>query len=107
MLSVEVLFALFGLMVLARVGYVAQFLRGAGASAGSYALVCPGVALSVLTQFWLNKGLVAAGLVAKFGVAYWAISGVAVALQLGMIALVWVLARKHFAAPREGVAATA
>jgi len=107
MLSVEVLFALFGLMVLVRVGYVAQFLRGAGASAGSYALVCPGVALSVLTQFWLNKGLVAAGLVAKFGVAYWAISGVAVALQLGMIVLVWVLARKHFAAPREGVAATA
>lgn len=96
LLSVEILFALFGLMVLSRVGYVAQFLRGSGASAGSYALVCPGVALSVLVHFWLNKGLVAAGLVAKFGVAYWAISGVAIALQLSMILLVWMLSRRHF-----------
>jgi hypothetical protein len=83
-------------MVLSRVGYAAQFLSGTAASAGSYALVCPGVALSVLTHFWLNKGLVVAGLVAKFGVAYWAISGIAIALQLGMILLVWQLGRKHF-----------
>lgn len=96
LLSVEVLFALFGVMVLSRVGYAAQFLSGTAASAGSYALVCPGVALSVLTHFWLNKGLVAAGLVAQFGVAYWAISGIAIALQLGMILLVWQLGRKHF-----------
>lgn len=96
LLSIEVVFALFGLAVLSRVGYLARFVTGAETSAGSYALVCPGVALSVMTQFWLNKGLVAAGIVAKFSVAYWAISGIAVALQVAMIVLVWMLARKHF-----------
>jgi hypothetical protein len=74
LLSVQVAFALFGLAVLARVGYVARFVTGAETSAGSYALVCPGVALSVMIHFWLNKGLVATGLVAKFSVAYWSIS---------------------------------
>ena len=95
-LSIEVIFALFGLAVLSRVGYVARFVTGSETSAGSYALVCPGVALSVMTHFWLNKGLVAAGIVAKYSVAYWAISGVAVAFQFAMIVLVWMLARKHF-----------
>lgn len=105
-LSVEVFFALFGLAVLSRVGYVARFVTGAETSAGSYALVCPGVALSVMMQFWLNKGLVAAGLVAKFSVAYWAISGIAVALQVAMIVLVIQLARKHFTpAPKGAVPA--
>jgi hypothetical protein len=106
-LSVQVAFALFGLAVLSRVGYLARFVTGSETSAGSYALVCPGVALSVMTHFWLNKGLVAAGLVAQFGVAYWAISAIAVALQLAMIALVWMLAHKHFRAqpPQAAVAA--
>jgi hypothetical protein len=98
LMSVQVAFALFGLAVLARVGYVARFVTGSETSAGSYALVCPGVALSVMTHFWLNKGLVATGLVAKFSVAYWSISAIAVALQLGMIVLVWMLANRHFRA---------
>ena len=105
-LSIEVIFALFGLAVLSRVGYVARFVTGSETSAGSYALVCPGVALSVMTHFWLNKGLVAAGIVAKYSVAYWAISGVAVAFQLAMIVLVWMLARKHFK-PVSGAAVPA
>jgi hypothetical protein len=96
LLSIEVLFGLFGLAVLSRVGYVARFVTGSETSAGSYALVCPGVALSVMTHFWLNKGLVATGIVAKYSTAYWAISGIAVGLQFGMIVLVWMLARKHF-----------
>lgn len=105
-LSIEVIFALFGLAVLSRVGYVARFVTGSETSAGSYALICPGVALSVMTHFWLNKGLVAAGIVAKYSVAYWAISGVAVAFQLAMIVLVWMLARKHFK-PVSGAAVPA
>jgi hypothetical protein len=98
LLSVQVAFALFGLAVLTRVGYLARFVTGTETSAGSYALVCPGVALSVMTHFWLNKGLVATGLVAKFSVAYWSISAVAIALQVAMIILVWMLASKHFRA---------
>lgn len=97
LLTVQVLFLLLGLTVLARQGYAAAFLTGEGNSAGSYALVCPGVALSVMTHFWINKGLVAAGIIAKFGLAYWALSAVAIAFQVAMIALVWHLGRRHFA----------
>jgi hypothetical protein len=97
MLSIEVLIALFGIMALASVGYLGRFINGTEASAGSYALVCPGVAMSVLGHFWINKGLVATGMIAKFGAAYWVLSALALGLQFGMIALVLILARKHFA----------
>lgn len=107
MLSVQVLFGLLGLAVLGSLGYARRFLTGPEASVGSYALVCPGVALSVMLHFWLNKGLVGAGLVAKFGLAYWAISGVAVAFQMAMIVLVVMLNRRHFGAPRAAQAVPA
>jgi hypothetical protein len=63
------------------------------------------VALSVMVHFWLNKGLVATGLVAKFGLAYWTISGVAIAFQVAMIALVFILNRKHFRPMPDGAMA--
>lgn len=96
MVSLEIVFLLFGLTVLAATGYTARFIKGAETSVGSYALVCPGVAFSVMMHFWINKGLVAAGLIAKFGVAYWALSGIALAAQFAMIALVLVLNARHF-----------
>jgi hypothetical protein len=96
LLTVQLLFAGLGLAVLRRQGYFADYIRGAKTSPGSYALVCPGVALNVMLMFWLNKGLVEAGLVAKFGVAYWSVSALAVALQVAMIALVLTLNRRHF-----------
>ena len=69
MQSIEVLIALFGIMALTSVGYLGRFINGTEASAGSYALVCLGVAMSVLGHFWINKGLVATGMIAKFGAA--------------------------------------
>ena len=97
-LSIQIAFGLFGLAVLRAQGYFARFLAGRETSVGSYALVCPGVAISVLMQFWINKGLVGAGLIAKFGAAYWALSAVAVGFQLAMIVLVLVLNKRHFSA---------
>ncbi|MCV6595229.1 MAG: hypothetical protein OIF48_19955 [Silicimonas sp.] len=96
MISLEILFAMFGLLALARTGYWTRFVFGSETSPGSYALVCPGIAFSVLTHFWINKGLVAAGLIAKFGMAYWALTAVALASQLLMILLVLRLNRQHF-----------
>lgn len=96
-LSLEVLFALFGLTVLAATGYIRRFVTGRETSPGSYGLICPGVALAVIMQFWINKGLVGAGLIAKFGVAYWALTSVALASQFAMIALFLVLTARHFA----------
>ena len=106
-LSVQVLFGLLGLAVLARQGYAAKYITGRQTSVGSYALVCPGVALQVMLMFWINKGLVGAGLIAKFGLAYWVLSAVAVGFQVAMIVLVLVLNRRHFGTPRTAVAVPA
>jgi hypothetical protein len=101
LVSVQVLFGLFGLLILARQGYAQALpLRGDENSAGSYALVCPGVGFAVLMQFWVNKGLVDAGLIAKFGAVYWALTAVALVSQFAMVWLVWHLNRRHFGAPR-------
>lgn len=89
--------------MLRRQEYFKDFVFGTKTSPGSYALVCPGVALNVMLHFWINKGLVANGLIAKFGIAYFSLSAVAVALQIAMIALVFALNRQHFqrsAAPK-------
>ncbi len=106
-LSVQVLFALLGLLVLRRQGYFDAFLFGEANSPGAYALVCPGVALSVMTHFWINKGLVANGLVAKFSTGYWALTAIALALQVAMIWLVFHLNRRHFGRPAQGTAVPA
>ena len=106
LMSVEILFALFGLLILGATGYARRFMTGAQVSPGNYALICPGVALSVLMHFWINKGLVATGMIAKFGSAYWALSGVAIALQVSMIVLMAYLHLRHFL-PRTGQAQTA
>ncbi len=97
-LSLQLAFLLFGALVLARVGYFRRFVFGDERSAGSYALVCPGVALSVMLQFFVNKGLVAVGLIEKFGAAYWAVTAIALAFQIATIALVFRLNAKHFGA---------
>lgn len=94
--SLQVLFALFAGVILKRLGYAARFVFGAEASVGSYALVCPGVALAVMIHFWLNRGLVDAGLIAKFSTAYWIISALAIVLQGLTMWLVLLLNRKHF-----------
>lgn len=99
-LGVQIAFLLFAAAVLKAQGYMGRYVTGTESSPASYALVCPGVAFAVMMQFFINKGLVGAGLIAKFGVAYWTLSAVAVAAQVLTVGLVIVLNRKHFSAPR-------
>jgi hypothetical protein len=61
----------------------------------------------VLLHFWVNKGLVATGLIAKFSAGYWGLTALALAFQVAMIALVWHLNRRHFGQPRPGAAVPA
>ena len=96
LLAIQVVFLGLGLTVLARQGYWSDFVFGNGTSPGSYALVCPGVALSVMLHFFINKGLVASGVMDKFSLGFWALSAVALVLQFAMIALVLRLNRQHF-----------
>ncbi|WP_368184792.1 hypothetical protein [Aestuariibius sp. HNIBRBA575] len=106
-LSIQITFGLLGLLVLARQGYAQAFLTGDGNSPGSYALVCPGVALSVLGHFWINKGLVGAAVIAKFGIAYWTLTAIAVGFQVAMVLLVLYLNRRHFGRAKSGYAVPA
>ncbi|MCC1493185.1 hypothetical protein [Cognatishimia sp. F0-27] len=99
-LAVQVAFLALGLLVLRRQKYADTYLRGARNSVGAYALVCPGVALSVMLHFWINKGLVGAELIAKFGVAYWSLTALAIVSQVAMIGLVLHLNRRHFGGRR-------
>ncbi|MCA0042322.1 TsoY family (seleno)protein [Celeribacter litoreus] len=97
MVSLQVVFLGLGLVVLKRQGYFKDFVFGSKLSPGSYALVCPGVALSVLLHFFVNKGLVGAGVIEKFGTTYWVVSAIAIAFQFAVIALVFRLNSQHFA----------
>jgi len=96
MLAVQVLFGLLGALVLRRQGYFRTYVFGPMRSVASYALVCPGVALSVLLHFYVNKGLVAAGVFDKFSAGYWAVTAIALVLQFATIYLVFRLNAKHF-----------
>ncbi|MBA84832.1 TsoY family (seleno)protein [Thalassobius sp. S69A] len=107
MLTVQVLFVMLGMLVLRRQGYFKDFVLGTKTSPGSYALVCPGVALSVMIHFFVNKGLAAAGVIDKFSVAYWIVTAVALAAQALMIWLVLRLNRQHFGKPSQAVAVPA
>lgn len=95
-LTIQFVFLLLGVLVLRRQGYFKDFVFGSKTSPGSYALVCPGVALSVMTQFFINKGMVASGIIVKFGVAYWSFTAFAIVAQVLMIALILRLNRQHF-----------
>jgi hypothetical protein len=107
MLTVQVVFLLLGMLVLRRQGYFADFVMGPKTSPGSYALVCPGVALSVMIHFFVNKGLVAAGVIDKFSVGYWAVSAIALVSQALMVWLVLRLNRQHFGKTVETAAVPA
>jgi len=49
-------------------------------------------------HFFINKGLVASGIIEKFGTPYWALTAVALVSQMAMIALVLRLNKQHFSA---------
>ncbi len=97
-LTIQIVFLLLGLLVMARQKYFSDFVFGSQLSPGSYALVCPGVALSVMLHFFINKGLVGAQIVDKFSLAFWVLTALALMFQAAMIALVLRLNRQHFKA---------
>ncbi len=108
LISVQVLFALLGVMVLRRQKYMSTYVTGAEKSPGSYALICPGVAFTVLFHFFVNKGLVGMDVLDKFSLAYWALTALALISQFAMIWLLFKLNSKHFGtASRQQVAVPA
>jgi hypothetical protein len=104
LLAVQFVFLGLGMVVLRRQGYFKDFVFGPKTSPGSYALICPGVALSVMLQFFVNKGLVDAGIIDMYSVAFWIVTGIAIGFQMAMVWLLLRLNRQHFGKPSAPVA---
>ncbi len=81
-LTTQAFLVMLGYAVMKRMNYFKSLWNGEEKTPVVYALICPGVALSVSLHFFINKGLVAAGLLTQFGTAYWIMSGGAIAIQL-------------------------
>ncbi|MET0028372.1 MAG: hypothetical protein ABW101_12110 [Candidatus Thiodiazotropha sp.] len=69
-LSLEILAGLLGYQVMKRLGYFDDYLRGPKRDVGSFALVCPGVAIFVFGFFFISFGLLKNKLVAPLSPAY-------------------------------------
>lgn len=55
--SLQLLFGGLGLALKKRMNYFPTYVYGEAKSPSAFALICPGVALFVLFNFWINKGL--------------------------------------------------
>ena len=82
LLAVQAVFGLIGYAIMKQVGYFERFVTGPDKSAGSFALVCPGIAAVVMTNFFINWGLVGIGVVEKFSIAYFILYVPVVWLQI-------------------------
>lgn len=105
LLSLQLVFGLIGYAVMKRFGYFEHYIAGEGRSPGSFALICPGVALFVFANFFINPGLVGIGLVEAYSPVYFALYLPLVALQLKTIQVYWKLNAKLVAEEPKAPAA--
>lgn len=68
--SVQLVFGYLGYRVMRMNRYFKDFIKWAKKSIGTYALICPGVAMTVFGFFFVHKGFVLTGIVDKFGIVY-------------------------------------
>lgn len=71
--SLQLFFTFIGLTVMKRINYYEEFIKGNSRSAVAFAAICPGVALFVMSNFLINKGLVATGVIDQFSLVYFAL----------------------------------
>ena len=69
-ISLQIFIGLIGYKVMKAVGYFRDHSQGDSANAGSFALVCPGVAFVVFAGFFLSYGLVRNGLIETLSTAH-------------------------------------
>lgn len=96
--AVQFLAGLLGWRVLRGKRYFARYVFGRERSPASYALVCPPVAIAVLGHFYINAGLVGAGVLDRFSLAFWLLSAIAVLAQAAAIYVLVTLNAGHFSA---------
>ncbi|MEJ2124439.1 MAG: hypothetical protein P8Y47_06390 [Alphaproteobacteria bacterium] len=92
--ALQVFFGLLGWAVMRRINYFKRWISGPERSAGSYTLICPGVALFVSANFLVNVGFVKLGLIAPFSIGHMAVYLPLIILQLVTIRVFFLLNRK-------------
>lgn len=80
--SAQLFLILLGMAVMKKMDYFRSVWNGEIDSPALFALICPGVALTVSLHFFLNKGLVALQVIDKFSLAYWMFNSLALSIQL-------------------------
>lgn len=95
-IAIQLAFLLFGHVAMRRNGFYFSHVLGSEVrSPVAFTLVCPGVALGVLSFFALHTGLVANGLVERGSLAYLVLLGAIFAIQAATITLIAVLAKNQ------------
>lgn len=69
-IAANLLLGLVGWKVMSRQHYFSRYIWGQERSVTSYALICPGVAMSVSSMFFISWGLVHTGLIAPLGAVH-------------------------------------
>lgn len=101
LVAIQIVVGLVGNAVLHRINYFTDFIAGEKKSAGSYGLICPGVAFFVLGTFFIHWGLVRTGVVDQFSLAYFVIYIPFIIVQLKTIQVLYKLNIKHFRVERQ------
>jgi hypothetical protein len=99
LLSAQILFGLIGWTVMRRLGYFTDYVWGNKGNAGTFSLICPGVAFFVFGYFFLSFGLVHGGLVEHLSALYFAILLPFVAVQGFTLYVMLLLKRRILTRP--------
>ncbi|MEZ5126086.1 MAG: hypothetical protein R2826_07555 [Thermoleophilia bacterium] len=94
LVAAQVVMGLTGWAIMRRQSYFKDYIRGEKRSIAAYGLICPGVAVAVLAQFFIHWGLVSTNIVAKFSPIHLALLAVVAVVQIVTIATVVRLNRK-------------
>ena len=105
LLSLQLMFGLLGYTVMKRIGYFRDYLHGDQRHPGSYALICPGVALFVFGMFFVHVGLVKNGLIAPFSIAHFVAIVPLVLLQVKTLSTLFRLNGRLLRKPAETLTA--
>ena len=98
LVSLQIAFLSIGYFVLKEIGYFKNYthISGPKKSAGSFTLICPGVAFFVLGMFFVGDGLIKTGIVDKFSIWHFLVLIPFFFSQMKTIQVLSRLNKKHF-----------
>lgn len=81
-ISLQIIIGMIGFSVMKKMGYLPDNSQGTDANAGSFALICPGVAFFVFGMFFLTFGLIQNGLIVAMSPMFFVLLAPLVIVQI-------------------------